>query len=450
MRINTKSITIVVALSFAHLSRSLKCEHKSGLDLRRNLQSCKVLGNSCDETCECCGYENQNVRCEKRNNPLGYRCYKSMALGQECDFDHDCITQKCVNGRCANYHTHGPKVPTCSLTKNVTSVLPIKGTIKKNTCRCDKPSEPTKDDAENAIDGDEDTIYINNWATNGGIEVTPGYKGGLHSIKICNSDDCPECDPTCYKLEGYCEFKDGYETIQEGTLHFPGRNTCVTIRVGGKPIYTSYRLTFPCQRGTCGDSCERDCYAAPFPNPALGPCSDYVDDGINNVGSMKLIDREYEQLTDRTVFYYSVDNINLNYLGLGWQGDCMVDYYYVYEDVNGDELLQDDEVCCFKKCGNDFVSIPGTEIPFLCMNGLMITTHQMNWPPGKYIIKLVMRGNIGQAMLPYGAVGKDAVSGEVLTEFGQVLSPKCPSILCEATCPLKLSEISFNTQDCGP
>jgi len=59
-----------------------------------------------------------------------------------------------------------------------------------------------------------------------------------------------------------------------------------------------------------------------------------------------------------------------------------------------------------------------------------------------------MKGNIGTTMLPYGMVGK-GVNGAPTPKYGNnVLSPKCPEVLCEATCPLKLSDISFYTQEC--
>ena len=414
--------------------------------LRKNQESCKPLDAPCGEDCECCGYDNESktVRCEKRNRPLGYRCYQSYGLGTECEYDHECRSQKCHDGICVPHFTLGPKVPTCSLSKNHTHVEPVIGTIKNNTCGCGEPSKPTIEDAENAVDEDKDTIYVNNWATDGGIIVTPAKREALHSFKVCNSDDCPECDPTCYKLEGYCDFTKMWVTIQKGPLPLPNeRNQCVTIRTEGKPLYTTYRLSFPCQRGTCRDSCKGDCHAAPLQNPDLGPCDDHVDDPALKVGSMKLVDRHYETPTDRTVFYYSVDHINLFYLRLAWDGDCMVDYYYVYEDLNGDGKLQDNEKCCFRKCGNDFVNAD----EMLCMEGLMITSESMQWKPAKYIVELFMKGNIGTAMLPYGMLGKGA-NGMPVTKYGDVMSPKCPEVLCEATCPLKLSEVSFYTQEC--
>jgi hypothetical protein len=194
----SKSLIIILCVA-------LVSSQKHGLMLRANQQSCKALNSQCNEDCECCGHETDTVRCEKRNNPAGYRCYTSKGIGGECKEDQECRSQKCLNGRCIPSFNGGPTVPTCSLSKNVTSVSPVKGTIQ-DVCKCNTPTDPITGDAENAIDGDSSTIYVNDYATNGGIEIKPKYQGGLSSFKVCNSDDCPECDPTCYKLEGYCEF----------------------------------------------------------------------------------------------------------------------------------------------------------------------------------------------------------------------------------------------------
>ena len=157
----------------------------------------------CGESCECCGFHTHvgPVRCEIRRKSFGCRCYKSIGLGVKCDHDKDCRTQKCTDGICV------PPVPACSFTQNITSVIPIKGTIKNNTYDCPKPDEPTINDAENSLDRNPSTVFVNNWAINGGIEVKLKHKKGLHSFRICNSDDCPECCPICYKLEAYCEIK---------------------------------------------------------------------------------------------------------------------------------------------------------------------------------------------------------------------------------------------------
>jgi len=415
------------------------------LQLRKNQESCKAIESPCKEDCECCE-QDKEVRCEKRNRPLGYRCYISVGLGGECDYDHQCRTQKCLNGYCVPHFTHGPKVPICSLTKDYVSAIPIIGSIQKNVCRCDEPSKPAIEDAEKALDGNDSTIYINKWAIDGGIEIQPNYNEGLHSFKVCNSIDCPECDPTCYKIEGSCDFKNStYETIQEGPLSLPvERNQCVSVRMNGKPLYKSYKITFPCQRGTCRDSCKGDCSAAPMSNPKTGPCDHYVDDGVNNIGGMMLLSKEYDSKYDRTIFSYNIDNIDLNHIRLAWKGDCLIDCYYVYKEVNGKYELQFDDKHNFRACGNNFVAREGYEDPVLCMRGLQIKTGH-GYDSGSYIVKVFVRGNVGDTILPYGMFGGKG-KGEV--EYGKVTSPMCPDVMCPATCPLKLSEISLYTQEC--
>jgi len=404
--------------------------------LRENV--CKALGDSCIEDCECCRIRKDVARCEKRNKALGYRCYKSAGIGERCGQDHDCRSQKCNNGRCISYFTHVKVrvgVSTCSLTENYIAVAPIKGTIQDNICHRDEhdePSDPTVDDAAMALDEDSSTIYSNNWAINGGIEVQLKREEGLHSFKVCNSDDCPDCDPTYYRIEGYCQFTNTHKAIQEGPLSLPvERKQCVTVPIAGKPLYSSYRITFPHQRGTCKETCTGECSARPVTDPKHGPCDRHRDDGVNNVGSMTFISKEFEADTTRTIFYYSVDSINLEYAMLSWEGECKVDQYMVYHDVNGVMELET------HGCGNDFVLGGINEVHSLCMQGLQIYS-DFRKPGNKYMIKVYMIGNIEETtMLPYGMYGK--VGTKFQAEYGEVISPKCPADLCKVTCPRKLS-----------
>lgn len=449
-----KSAIILILAAGANLitSRETGCasllKSQGSRKLRRE-NVCKAKGDSCIEACECCGNDKGLVRCEKRNKSLGYRCYKSVGIGGECDQDHDCRSQKCNDGRCVSYFTPVRRpvpVPTCSLTENYIAVTPIKGTIQDNLCQCDKldePSDPTVDNAAMALDGDSSTIYINNWAINGGIEVQLKREEGLHSFKVCNSDDCINCDPTYYRIEGYCQFTHTYKAIQEGPLSLPDtRNQCVTVPIGGKPLYSSYRITFPRQKGTCTETCTGECSARPVADPKHGPCDRHTDDGIKNVGSMKFISKEFEAHTTRTIFSYSVDSIDLEYAMLSWEGQCKVDRYEVYQKVIGKWKKIETE-----GCGNDFVLGGSNEVHSLCMQGLQIYSDFRKTPGTKYMVKVYMIGNIEETtMLPYGMYGK--VGTKFQAEYGEVISPKCPADLCKVTCPLKLSEISLYTQEC--
>jgi len=446
-------LSIVSKETTSQENGTIPSQENGTIPLRLSKKSCTTLNTPCQEDCECCKDEinHREVRCEKRNQPLGYQCYISVGLGGGCDHDHECRSQKCENRCCVQYFSRPPKVPTCSLTKDYISARAIIGTRRENVCKCDAPSEPTTVDAHKALDGNDSTIYVNNWAIDGGIEVQPKYNEGLHSIRICNADDCPECDPTCYKIEGLCLFNNNiYETIQEGPLSLPvERNQCVTIGMKGKPLCTSYKITFPCQRGTCRDSCKGSCNAAPLSNPKKGPCDPirdhYIEDGIMNYGSMKTFKpKVYDSANNRTIFYYEVNNIDLRYALLTWEGDCMIDCYYVFKEVNGKLQMVVDSKGNFRACGNNFVTREGYEDPITCMQGLQIKIGH-GFDIATYIVKIFVRGKVEATMLTYGMFGGKGTGDR---EYGKVLSPKCPNVMCPATCPLKLSEISLYTQEC--
>ena len=91
--------------------------------------------------------------------------------------------------------------------------------------------------------------------------------------------------------------------------------------------------------------------------------------------------------------------------------------------------------------------------PLLCMQGVMLASE--DWmpvddtlKPGMHIVKMVMHRNARRVTsLRYGMVGGD--KGNPEKEYSKVMSPKCPHVLCEATCLLKLSKSSLHTQDCA-
>ena len=131
--------------------------------MRKGQESCSVFTEPYIESCERCGYVNDTapVKCEKRNQILGYRCYKSIGVGRNCDLDIDCRIQKCIDGICVSFFTYGPRVPTCPFTNDAVYVIPIKGTIRNNACDCPKPDVPTINDAKIALDGNQTTAFMN-------------------------------------------------------------------------------------------------------------------------------------------------------------------------------------------------------------------------------------------------------------------------------------------------
>lgn len=442
MRSLLTQCVLFIYISTIYLSAvdAVKCKTKS---FRRMVQmSCSALGSSCNEDCECCENDQQiNVRCEHRNKQSGYKCYKSAGLGGKCEVDSDCTSQKCENKLCVKFRIHDDDrvMVVCPIT-DFLSVAAVKGTRQENICDCDDPSDPVLGDALKAVDGKPRTVYENNWAIGGGIEVRLKDTKRLKSLEICNSADCIECDPTCYKLEGYCDMKGIWETIQEGDLLMPlERNECVTVQVSSIPLYSNYSITFPCQRGTCRDSCEGDCHAVPVQNPKIDSCPTSTNAGPS-YGNMTLISREYQPADDRTLFSYTINNVDLIGLTMSWLGDCRIEYYYVYEDVNGNQELDSEDVCCWRQCGNDF-TVEDDE----CMDGLMIWTSSFlhGSTPGIYFLQLYVSGEPGVTELPYLAKKEGAP-----TQGGIMESPVCPQVLCPATCPLKVSKITLYTKEC--
>ena len=87
---------------------------------------------------------------------------------------------------------------------------------------------------------------------------------------------------------------------------------------------------------------------------------------------------------------------------------------------------------------------------FLCMQGVMFISGAWmpgQWEPGMYVVEMIMHGHVEETTtLPYSMLGVE--NGHRLTEYGEVESQKCPQVLCETTCPLKLSHFSLHSQDC--
>lgn len=220
---------------------------QSNLFTHGNAQ-CISHGGSCAEDCDCCGWPHDKaVRCELRNPKRGLRCEISRDIGQTCTHKGQCKSQYCNNGMCS-YKSHTfvpPELCTAAL-----DVEPISGTSPDGAhlCPCSDPDSATKEDALKAIDGNTSTDYVNNAAINSGLTVLT-TASPLYHFTICSSSDDSAYDPTCYKLEGYCQRMQETKVIQEGKLSFSGRNECITIELEDRSFYSFYSLTFPCQKG---------------------------------------------------------------------------------------------------------------------------------------------------------------------------------------------------------
>jgi len=226
---------------------------------------CATLGDTCVEDCECCGYKSpfaaESLRCEKRNEPLGKRCYKCVALGDTCTKNAECCSQKCVDDECVPSAGEGrPLWCLESLFSSYSRFEQVPGvaTSEEGLCPCTNlVGSQISSGLGNMIDHNQQSDYSNNYAIGAGFFLESNYHAPLRQFKVCPNLDCVECDPTCYKIEGMCDYDTRFSLVQEGELDLSteDRHTCVTIPVLGRHEYSKYRVTFPCQRGGF-DSCE--------------------------------------------------------------------------------------------------------------------------------------------------------------------------------------------------
>jgi len=224
---------------------------------------CKSLGEECVEDCDCCGYKNpfaeQSLRCEQRNEPLGHRCYKCVALADTCSKNSECCSQKCVDDICVpNAEAGRPKWCLKSLFSSYSLFESVSGMVtqEEGLCPCtDLKDSQISSGLGNLIDDEADTDYVNNYPLSAGFLLSSNYHAPLREFKVCPSESgSPASVPTCYKIEGKCDGDKRYTLVQEGELDII-HHTCVTVPITGRHEYTQYKVTFPCLRGGF-DACE--------------------------------------------------------------------------------------------------------------------------------------------------------------------------------------------------
>jgi len=259
-------------------------------------EECVELGEVCDDNCNCCPYPKDNqdgddyaVRCEQRygrdTSPDKYgretspgvvgfqfhmslrKCYKCLYNGKSCSKGKDCCSQKCENSQCVKSH-QPPKPCDKSIVNGATAIMGHTPT-NNNYCPCAHIStEQAVMNADAAIDKDNDTDYVNYLSINSGLLLTVSDRvhTPIRKLKICSNQDCPECDPSAYKLEGLqCKSDSDFELIQEGPLSMPSaRGECIEVPIIGRQEYSEYKVTFPELRGGFGDC------------PAGGTCLNYA------------------------------------------------------------------------------------------------------------------------------------------------------------------------------
>jgi len=414
--------------------------------------SCVGLGQPCAEDCDCCGNDlDPTIQCEKRNGVSG--CFISRSLGEPCNSNSECKSQNCVGGKCLFKPQIKKDLPYCSLTSNHDYVMPVLGDVVDDEgCPCSDPSGPSYDDAVKAFDGDLSTVYVNNWAIGSGLEVKPTNNAPVRKMRICSTDDCPECDPTCYRIEGKCS-DNTYTPIQQGPIEFTNRNQCVDIPIN-RAFYQAYRVTFPCQRGGFEECVEEPCTCPSEPvfQPSVStPCPNTED--TQRAGRLKFLQMDYDENEGYTTLVYQFKNKNydftnpgykdLTYMILQWEGNCCFDCYDTYMD-DEDEIFnpaKDDK--CFPECPDK--TMVRSDDPNLCMQGIKLENVYI-YGSHMYFFVLKIKGEVSSMkMLPYGIY-----SGRRYKEYDMVESPVCPMTpACNAKAPecknypMKFSELSL-------
>ena len=135
-----------------------------------------------------------------------------------CSSNSECVSQKCQNQVCV-FQLNPPKKTFDFCPLHYSNVASINGDLTNEVCPCIQPDRPTAEDAANAVDEDLSTVYVSNWAIGSGLEFAPKEVAPIKSLRVCiSADDCPECDPICYKIDGKCAETRIYTVVQEGKL----------------------------------------------------------------------------------------------------------------------------------------------------------------------------------------------------------------------------------------
>jgi len=440
-------------------------------------KNCVAYFGTCNEDCECCGWEkDKSIRCELRNPFKGTRCHISRNNGEHCEYDRHCKSHKCVDGKCDPVLRPIKDPVLCEL--NITDADPIKGEVvppDNGICPCPDPIEATKENALLAIDGDLSTAYVNNYALSSGLQFHADPNAPLYNMTLCSADTCAECDPTCYKLVGYCEEKNLYRDIQEGKISFSKRNECIVIPIKARAYYSQYLVTFPCQRGGFPEcsitpaTCECANGLKPFePEPTrkgkcngLEPVSKTRRSALARRLSQQIsynprrqvlppqiqtrINGEHTRITaedrttlsfksakkvgDITEIVYMVRNVarfdtNFHYAMIQWGGDCCFECYKAYMDTPTNGILDDGDEECHEDCKSqsDLEKLLFSEKDeHLCMQGLQLKNFNINGDKN-YFFKVKVHGDVTMEMKPYGM--SFGLFGDSIL-YGDIESPVC-------------------------
>jgi len=427
---------------------------------------CVQLGEICSDDCDCCGYGDDNdygVRCEQRfdrrvEKGVGYhsditlrKCYKCAHVGSSCSSSKDCCSQKCENSQCVKNHPP-PKPCFKSLVDGVEAILGNPPT-DDNLCPCDNlPAEQAVLNVNAAVDKKTDMDYINYLPIDSGLTLTVGdhINAPIRKLKVCSNQDCPECDPCAYKLEGLCGSTNTYEFIQEGPLSMPSaRGECIEVPIIGRHEYSDYRITFPCLVGGFDD-----CSAGIVPQPD-GHKAGCEEGCWGDFSRINYVHHGYNCHTDESYVIYSFKNqmlysyggtavANVDHFTMPYEGTCQWAGYKIMKQIGESDEFEE----VFSAKGSDMHLFNEELDPDLCMNGAKVSTltpdgEQTVAEDTTYQIIMYLHGKVDWKFMEYGVIGKGSVG--YMNGIRRDYNWGCKFPVCKAceSYPLKVSEVDL-------
>jgi hypothetical protein len=436
---------------------------------------CVDIGDICADDCDCCGYDHltdqYGVRCEQRFDRQGERgfgfkeadnmrrCYQCVFTGHTCTRNKECCSQKCVEGSdgvgvCMKNHPP-PKPCYESLLTSINSIQAISGhpLHDEELCPCtDLTQSSIAINIMAAIDKKTNRDYVNNYPIDSGLSVSTSHHAPLRKMKICSNQDCPECDPCAYKIEGLCENEhmssNNFEFIQEGPLTMPtARGECIEIPVVGRHQYAEYKVTFPCLTGGF-DGCSNELPPAAYDQPRAPGCEDGCLGEFAEIGYQW---HDYNSRKDETIFVYSYRNfmnyqtreavVDLDHFTYPFSGECR------FEEIMFVKLSHDPNypVPEFVYNTTDIHMFTEERDADLCMYGAEISPitpegEQVVVGDNQYGIAVRLQGNVEATQMQYGVYGK---SGR--RDYQYSMMPDCTNTVasyCE-NYPMKISELDL-------
>ena len=217
---------VVVKLSLTLLSFLLHtptyADECGGSSLIRRGGSPKArIGEACAYPCDCAGYPDEKICCEKR--AFGEkRCYKCcLHKGDACSKHDDCCSQTCDRGVCAAFD--GP------MGASMGREAPSKVGLCDMAFFRDKlgPNPPLIPDPAKPH-----------------TFIMPSKTGPLRQIRFCPLHQTDRYELGSYKLRGICEGEAEWSDIQEGDMtQFKDEGGCFNIPAGHKPHLVSNHPT---------------------------------------------------------------------------------------------------------------------------------------------------------------------------------------------------------------